>query len=271
MHAPRNATLSLALFAILSAAGCARDAQGNGDPGTKAVTAPALDTDRARISYMVGLDMAKTLAPVKDEVDLEVAIAAIRAVHGGHKPALDEAQANAVRDQFGEILRKQQELAMRELARKNLGEAEAFLKKNAQTADVKTTASGLQYQVLREGKGAKPGANDTVRVHYASTTLAGTKLESTYASHHAASIALNRVFPGWAEAVQLMPIGGKYKFWIPPALAHGERGAGENIEPNTLLVFEVELLEIAGKPGAAPDPVAPKPARPHDSHDHAGS
>lgn len=264
MHASRNATLSLALSAILfGAAGCARDGDTAGNTAT--ASAPALDTDRARISYMVGLDMAKTLAPVKDEVDLEVAIAAIRAVHAGSKPALDETQANAVREQFGEILRKQQELAMRELARKNLGEAEAFLEKNAQVSGVKTTPSGLQYQVMREGKGTRPGAADTVRVHYASTTLAGTQLESTYASHHAASIALNRVFPGWAEAVQLMPIGGKYKFWIPPALAHGERGSGEKIEPNALLVFEVELLEIAGKAGAAPDPVAPKLA---DTHDH---
>ncbi|MBX3712518.1 MAG: FKBP-type peptidyl-prolyl cis-trans isomerase [Lysobacter sp.] len=263
MHAPRHATLSLALLTLFLGNGCARDAQGDADRGSKSVTAPSLDTDRARISYMVGLDMAKTLAPVKDEVDLEVAIAAIRAVHGGHEPALDDAQANAVREQFGEILRKQQELAMRELARKNLGEAEAFLKKNAQADGVKTTASGLQYQVLREGKGAKPGKADTVRVHYASTTLAGATLESTYASHHAASIALNRVFAGWAEAVQLMPIGARYRFWIPPALAHGERGAGDNIEPNALLVFEVELLEIAGKPGAAPDPVAPKLADPH--------
>lgn len=264
MHASRNATLSLALSAILfGAAGCARDGDTAGNTAT--APAPALDTDRARISYMVGLDMAKTLAPVKDEVDLEVAIAAIRAVHAGSKPALDETQANVVREQFGEILRKQQELAMRELARKNLGEAEAFLEKNAQVSGVKTTSSGLQYQVLREGKGTRPGAADTVRVHYASTTLAGTQLESTYASHHAASIALNRVFPGWAEAVQLMPIGGKYKFWIPPALAHGERGSGEKIEPNTLLVFEVELLEIAGRKGAAPDPVAPKLA---DTHDH---
>lgn len=262
MHAPRHATLSLALLATLFAvAGCARDA-GSGE-GSNTTAAPSLDTDRARISYMVGLDMAKTLAPVKDEVDLEIAITAIRAVHAGTKPALDEAQANAVRDRFGEILRKQQELAMRELARKNLGEAEAFLKKNARADGVKTTPSGLQYRVLREGKGAKPGAADTVRVHYASTTLAGTPLESTYASHHAASIALNRVFPGWAEAVQLMPIGGKYRFWIPPALGYGERGAGENIEPNALLVFEVELLEIAGKPGAAPDPVAPTLAGAH--------
>jgi FKBP-type peptidyl-prolyl cis-trans isomerase FkpA len=262
MHAPRHATLPLTLLALLFAAGCARDA-GSGD-GSSTTTAPALDTDRARISYMVGLDMAKTLAPVKDEVDLEIAIAAIRAVHAGRKPALDETQANAVREQFGEILRKKQELAMRELARKNLAEAEAFLKKNLQADGVKATASGLQYQVLREGKGAKPGATDTVRVHYTSTTLGGTQIESTYASHHAASIALNRVFPGWAEAVQLMAIGGKYKFWIPPALAHGERGAGEKIEPNALLVFEVELLEIAGKAEVAPDPTAPKLADPHD-------
>lgn len=260
MHAPRHATLPLTLLAILFAAGCARDAGGNGSNTT---AAPALDTDRARISYMVGLDMAKTMAPVKDEVDLEIAIAAIRAVHADQKPALDDAQANAVREQFGEILRKKQELAMRELARKNLAETESFLKKNMQADGVKATASGLQYQVLREGKGAKPGASDTVRVHYTSTTIGGTQIESTYASGHAASIALNRVFPGWAEAVQLMPIGGKYKFWIPPSLAHGERGAAEKIEPNALLVFEVELLEIAGKPGAAPDPVAPKLADPH--------
>lgn len=260
MHAPRHATLPLALLALLFAAGCARDAGGE---GSNTAAAPALDTDRARISYMVGLDMAKTLAPVKDEVDLEVAIAAIRAVHAGQKPALDDAQANAVRDRFGEILRKKQEMAMRELARKNLAEADAFLEKNRQADGVKTTASGLQYQVLHEGKGAKPGATDTVRVHYTSTTLAGTQLESTYASGHAASIALNRVFPGWAEAVQRMPIGGKYRFWIPPALAHGERGSGEKIEPNMLLVFEVELLEIAGKPGIAPDPAAPRLADPH--------
>ena len=162
MHAQRHATLSLALPALLfAAAGCAR----NADDGDKIPAAPALDTDRARISYMVGLDMARTLAPVKDEVDLDVAIAAIRAVHAGTKPALDEAQANAVRDQFGEILRKQQELAMRELARKNRGEAEAFLKKNAQADGVKTTASGLQYRVLREGKGANGHGTNELRIH----------------------------------------------------------------------------------------------------------
>lgn len=260
MHAPRHASLPLALLALFFAAGCTRDAGGE---ATQATATPSLDTDRARISYMVGLDMAKTLAPVKDEVDLEVAIAAIRDVHAGTKPALDDAQANAVRDRFGEILRKKQELAMRELARKNLAEADAFLEENRQAEGVKTTASGLQYRILREGKGARPGATDTVRAHYTSSTLAGTQLESTYGSGHAASIALNRVFPGWAEAVQLMPIGGKYAFWIPPSLAYGERGAGEKIEPNALLVFEVELLEIAGKPGAAPDPVAPTLADPH--------
>jgi FKBP-type peptidyl-prolyl cis-trans isomerase FkpA len=233
------------LLAIALCAACTRDA----DVTTAA--APALDSERARISYMVGLDMAKTMAPVKDEVDIDIAIAAIRAVHAGQKPALDEAQTEALRQQFGEILRKQQELAMRELARKNLAAAEDFLAKNAKAAGVTVTASGLQYRIVRDANGPKPVATDTVRVNYASTTLAGAKLESTYDTDHPAEIALNRVFPGWSEGVQLMPVGSKLQLWIPPALAYGERGAPGRIEPNALLVFDVELLEIAGK--AAPE------------------
>lgn len=233
------------LLAIALCAACTRETD------KAAAAAPALDSERARISYMVGLDMAKTMAPVKDEVDIDIAIAAIRAVHAGQKPALDETQTEALRQQFGEILRKQQELAMRELARKNLAAAEDFLAKNAKAAGVTVTASGLQYRIVRDAKGPKPAATDTVRVNYASTTLAGAKLESTYDTDHPADIALNRVFPGWSEGVQLMPVGSKLQLWIPPALAYGERGAPGRIEPNALLVFDVELLEIAGK--AAPE------------------
>lgn len=234
-----------ALLAIALSAACTRET--GKSSGT---AAPALDSERARISYMVGLDMAKTMAPVKGEVDIDIAIAAIRAVHAGQKPALDDAQAEALREQFGEVLRKKQEMAMRELARKNLAAAEAFLATNAKAAGVAVTANGLQYQVIRDAKGPKPTATDTVRVNYASSTLAGAKLESTYDTDHPAEIALNRVFPGWSEGVQLMPVGSKLRLWIPPALAYGERGASGRIEPNALLVFDVELLEIAGKAAA---------------------
>ena len=168
----------------------------------------------------------------------------------------DDAQAEALREQFGEVLRKKQEMAMRELARKNLAAAETFLATNAKAPSVAVTANGLQYQVIRDAKGSKPTATDTVRVNYASTTLAGAKLESTYDTDHPAEIALNRVFPGWSEGVQLMPVGSKLRLWIPPALAYGERGASGRIEPNALLVFDVELLEIAGK--AVADDMAAK-------------
>ncbi len=238
-----------ALLIVALSAACTREADNTSDAAASDA-APALDSERARISYMVGLDMAKTMAPVKGEVDIDIAIAAIRAVHAGQKPALDDAQAEALREQFGEVLRKKQEMAMRELARKNLAAAEAFLATNAKTPGVTVTANGLQYQVLRDAKGPKPAATDTVRVNYASTTLAGAKLESTYDTDHPAEIALNRVFPGWSEGVQLMPVGSKLRLWIPPALAYGERGASGRIEPNALLVFDVELLEIAGKAAA---------------------
>jgi len=250
---PLSAALALALCA-----GCTGDGGGGG--GAAAVEAPALDTPRARVSYMVGLDMAKTMAPVRDEVDLEIAIAAIRAVHAGRAPAMDDVQAKAVREQFGDVLRKKQELAMRERARRNLAQAQAFLAKNAGADGVRTTASGLQYQVLRKADGPTPNDDATVRVHYTSKTLSGEALESTYAADHSTTIALGQVFPGWREGVGMMSVGSQYRFWIPPELAYGERGAPGRIEPNALLVFDVELLEIAGLPQVAPDPSRPQPS-----------
>lgn len=245
---PARPLLLALLLAALPLAGCSRSAEADPVTSTASTT---LDTPRAKVSYMVGLDMAKTMTPVKDEVDLEIAIAAIRDAHAGRKPALDDAQLEAVRRDFGETLRAKQEVATRELARKNGGAAEAFLARNAKAPGVVVTASGLQYQALRHSDGPRPGAQDTVRVHYVSRTLDGRDIESTYAADHATTIGLAQVFPGWREGVQLMAVGDKYRFWIPPKLAYGEQGVPGRIEPNALLVFEVELLEIAGQPGRA--------------------
>ena len=112
---------------------------------------------------------------------------------------------------------------------------------------VVTTGSGLQYQELRAGKGAQPKATDTVKVDYVGTLLDGTRFDSTYAIDHAATLSLNQVMPGWAEGVQLMSVGSKYKLWVPAKLAYGEHGKPGQIEPNAPLVFEVELLEIVGR------------------------
>ena len=119
-----------------------------------------------------------------------------------------------------------------------------FLDENAKKSGVKTTASGLQYEIMKEGNGPKPLATDTVVVHYHGTTVEGKVFDSSVTRGKPATFPVNQVIPGWTEALQLMPVGSKWKLVIPANLAYGERGAGADIKPNSVLVFEVELLEI---------------------------
>lgn len=119
-----------------------------------------------------------------------------------------------------------------------------FLEENAKKEGVVTTASGLQYKVIREGDGAKPTASDEVEVHYRGTLIDGTEFDSSYKRGQPLTFPLSRVIAGWTEGVQLMPIGSKYEFYIPYNLAYGEKGAGGLIPPFAALIFEVELLRI---------------------------
>jgi FKBP-type peptidyl-prolyl cis-trans isomerase len=121
---------------------------------------------------------------------------------------------------------------------------EAFLQENAKKEGVKTTASGLQYEVLTEGTGKKPGPTDTVRVHYRGTLLDGTEFDSSYKRGDPISFRLNQVIPGWTEGLQLMSEGSTYRLFIPSNLAYGPRGAGGVIGPDETLIFEVELLAV---------------------------
>lgn len=133
---------------------------------------------------------------------------------------------------------------MKEDNAEKVAEGEKFLAENAKRPEVKTTASGLQYEVITEGTGAKPAATSTVRVHYEGTTIAGKVFDSSYQRNEPAEFPLNRVIAGWTEGLQLMTVGSKYKFYIPYDLAYGERGAGQDIKPFETLIFVVELLEI---------------------------
>lgn len=121
---------------------------------------------------------------------------------------------------------------------------EKFLQENALRAEVKTTDSGLQYEVIKEGKGAKPTAESTVKVHYEGTLIDGTVFDSSYQRGEPIEFPLNGVIKGWTEGLQLMPVGSKYKLYIPYELGYGERGAGQSIPPYATLIFTVELLEI---------------------------
>ena len=159
-----------------------------------------------------------------------------QAVEGGQlEMSLNEAQA-LINEHFEKLQAKAFE--------KNIQESKEFLEKNAAREEVKTTASGLQYEILTEGKGAIPKASDTVKVHYHGTLISGEVFDSSVQRGEPATFGVTQVIQGWVEALQLMPVGSKWKLYIPSELAYGERGAGQMIGPHTSLIFEVELLDI---------------------------
>lgn len=219
----------------------------SGNEAASSDAAPVrLDDARARISYMVGLDLAKQVAPVRDEVDIDTVVAALRAAHAGKKPLLDETQVEQIRKDFVRQLQDKRKAEQSALAKKNLERGRDFLAGNGAKPGIVTTASGLQYQVVRDAHGAKPAADATVRVNYIGAALDGKEFENTYAIDHPSEFPLNQVMPGLREGMMLMPTGSKYRFWIPAAQGYGEHDVPGQIEPNATLVFDVELLEIAG-------------------------
>ncbi|WP_159015738.1 FKBP-type peptidyl-prolyl cis-trans isomerase [Cognatiluteimonas profundi] len=250
----------LILLAALSlsvvAAGC--------KPGDKAATTPAanadktaagakaipgLPTDKDQASYMIGMAMAKQLEPAKDDIDVDVIAKAIKASLAGQKLLLTDQQAAEIAQSFGQKMQAKQLAKMMEDSKKNLAAGDTFLAQNGKRPGVQTTASGLQYQVLTEGKGAKPQSTDTVRVNYKGMLLDGKTFDSSYDRGEPATFPLDQVVPGWQEGIALMPVGSKYKFWIPSKLGYGDKGTpGGPIPPNATLVFEVELLDIAKQP-----------------------
>ena len=162
--------------------------------------------------------------------------------------SVDE-EAALTEEQANELVRKFFESAGEREAQKALEEGNAFLEKNKAREGVTTTASGLQYEVITAGTGAMPVATDQVRVHYHGTLIDGKVFDSSVDRGEPVVFGVNQVIPGWTEALQLMPVGSKWKIYLPSAIAYGERGAGGDIGPNSVLIFEVELLEIV-KPGA---------------------
>ncbi len=211
--------------------------------------AQELESDVDRLSYTVGMDIGNSLAEQGLELDLDLLVEALRASYSGEETLMTREEALAERDKF--MQRRQQELAEQRTldAQRNLEEGQAFLAQNAEREDVMVTDSGLQYRVMTEGDGASPEATDQVTVHYRGTLLNGTEFDSSYARGEPATFALNQVIPGWTEGVQLMQEGDKYEFFIPADLAYGEQGRPGPIGPNATLIFEVELIEVAGSEG----------------------
>lgn len=239
-------TTGLALLASLLLVACGQQAeQGPAESATV-----DLDTTEKRLSYGIAYGLGERLKA--DGVPLDV-----EAFNLGLSHSFDGTQRLLTQEEIGQEMqayqaRRQEEAAAaaEELARTNVETGDAFRAGNATAEGVVTTESGLQYKVLREGDGPKPGATDTVEVNYRGTLIDGTEFDSSYARGSSVSFALNQVIPGWTEGLQLMPVGSQYQFVIPPELAYGAGGAGAQIGPNATLIFEVELLQIAPRPEA---------------------
>ena len=204
-----------------------------------------------RASYVIGYNLGRTLKQNDVKANTDLIVKGLNAGLAGGPGMLTDAEMQSTMQDFQKQVMARQQAKQKEVGEKNKTEGAAFLEKNKGRAGVKTTASGLQYEVLKEGTGANPKPTDTVTVNYKGTLMDGTTFDSSYDRGQPATFVLNQVIPGWTEGVQLMKPGAKYKFYIPASLGHGEQGAGGVIGPNAPLVFEVELLSV-GQPAAAP-------------------
>jgi FKBP-type peptidyl-prolyl cis-trans isomerase len=197
----------------------------------------------------IGLNLSRQ----KVDINPDVMMAGIKDAIAG-KPQLTQDQVKDVMTQFEKDMEQKQKAA----GEKNKADGTKFLEDNKKKEGVKTTASGLEYKVLKEGTGAQPKATDMVTVNYRGTLIDGTEFDSSYKRGQPATFPLNGVIKGWTEGLQLMKAGSKYQFFVPSNLAYGERAVGGDIAPNATLIFEVELLEV--KPPATPAPPASAPA-----------
>ena len=206
--------------------------------------APQLNTFDEKISYVIGRQIGQSLEGTPAQFDLKLLMRGIEDVVGKRPSPIPAEEEQQLKTEFSAKVKEEQSRKWAAAAEANLKAEEAFLAKNKSEKGVVTTASGLQYQVIKKGAGPMPKESDRVKVHYRGKLLDGTEFDSSYARKEPAVFNVNGVIPGWTEALQLMPAGSSYRVFVPSKLAYGGRGAGGAIGPNAMLVFEVELLEI---------------------------
>lgn len=203
-------------------------------------TGATLETFTDSASYALGMNIGSSIQREQADLSIPHLLQGLQDVLQDEPPTITTMEAQQLVRRLAQDAREA--VAMR--AQQNLQDGAAFLEENGQRAGVVTTASGLQYEVLTEGDGPRPNATDVVRVQYRGSLIDGTEFDASNPDSNGVTFALNRVIPGWSEAVQLMPVGSSYKFFIPSRLAYGERGQPPHVPPNATLIFDVELLGI---------------------------
>ncbi|MGB8864674.1 MAG: FKBP-type peptidyl-prolyl cis-trans isomerase [Candidatus Sulfotelmatobacter sp.] len=222
-------------------------------PATKRTSATAgsatplaLKTQKDKFSYSLGMKMGENLHKQSVPVDPAILARGLKDGLTGGKTLLTDEEAQAAITAVQNDLRKQQQEKMQEAAAANKKEGDAFLSANKGKEGVVTLPSGLQYKILKEGTGPKPTASDSVVCNYRGTLINGTEFDSSYKRGQPATFPVSGVIKGWTEALQLMPVESKWQLFVPSDLAYGESGR-PGIEPNSTLIFEVELLSIQDK------------------------
>lgn len=204
-----------------------------------------LKDSKQKASYAIGMDIGSNFKRQEIDIDGKILAAGIADALAG-KPQLTEAEQKQILADFRTEMMAKMESKQKEAGEKNVKAGEDFLAANAKKEGVKTTASGLQYKVIKSGKadGKSPKSTDKVKVHYHGTLIDGKVFDSSVERGEPATFGVNEVIPGWTEVLQLMKEGDKWQVYIPSKLAYGPRGAGPQIGPNSTLVFDVELLSI---------------------------
>src|SRR5215471_11266737 len=261
----------ITLAALLFSSACiilAEDAAPSASPGANAAssspagaaaTSSIYKTDKDKISYSLGVDIGRTLQRLQLDLNEEALSKGIGDILGSKPMAMTDQELQETLQAFQQkMMQKQQEAMakkqseMKVVADKNKADGKKFLEDNAKKSGVKSTPSGLQYKVIKEGKGDKPKDSDIVETNYRGTTIDGKEFDSS-AKHGASfSFPVSGVIKGWSEALKLMPVGSKWELYIPSDLAYGDEGYGEDIPPGSTLIFEVELLNIKKNAGTGP-------------------
>lgn len=198
-----------------------------------------------RLSYALGLSMGNNFrASGIEKINVQDFADGVAAVFYGAQPKMSYDDAKAEIQKFFTALEAKQQESAKAMAEVNAKAGKEFLAENGKRAEVKTTPSGLQYEVIKEGDGAQPKASDKVVVHYTGKLIDGTVFDSSEERGMPATFGVTQVIPGWVEALQLMKVGSTWRLFIPSALAYGPQGAGGVIGPNQTLIFDVSLLDI---------------------------
>ena len=242
-------TLACSAALLATLAGC-NSQQNNAGKETEADKTPRsgikLESVTQKASYALGMDMANRLKNQDVTLDVDAFNQGVVDAYAGNEPLLSEADRMQAKVAFQALLRKQLAEKLNAVAQKNLEEGKKFLAENAKKPGVITTESGLQYKVIKKGNGPQPKATDTVITHYRGTLIDGREFDSSYSRNKPATFPVNGVIKGWTEALQMMHVGDKWQLFVPAELAYGKSKRSELIQPNSTLIFDIELLGIKG-------------------------